>query len=62
MFLDLFCRLKTKFLLIPDVFKTIAFNFHYLPLKQAVHLPIFLYNADIRNVKGTVSISPYGGG
>ena len=32
-----------------SIFKTVIFNFHYLPFKQAVKLPIFVYK--LNNVK-----------
>lgn len=36
--------------------KTIWFNFHYLPLKQAIQLPIFCYKIRLRKAKGKVQI------
>ncbi len=38
--------------------KTIVFNFHYLPFKEAVRLPIFLSRSTkLRRMKGSVGIS-----
>lgn len=36
--------------------KTIFFNFHYLPFKQAIRLPIWLYKPSFGKLKGSVSI------
>lgn len=36
--------------------QTIYFNFHYLPLCQAVKLPILLYKPHLKKLKGTVKI------
>lgn len=36
--------------------KTIWFNFHYLPFKQAINLPIFCYKVRLRKSKGEVVI------
>lgn len=40
---------------------TIYFNFHYLPLKQAIHLPIWLYKPHLVKCCGSVEINPMGG-
>ena len=38
-------------------FKSVYFNFHYLPFRQAVHLPVLLaWNTRLRKMKGTLSI------
>ena len=39
-----------------DLIDTIRFNFHYLPFKQAVKLPIYVHNTRFVDMKGTVSI------
>lgn len=36
--------------------KTIWFNFHYLPFKQACLFPIFCYNVRLRKAQGTIQI------
>ena len=42
-------------------FKTVYFNFHYLPFSQAIHLPILLYKPRFLGLKGTVVIQCLGG-
>ena len=38
--------------------KTLLFNFHYLPFREAMHLPVFLSrNTKLRRMKGIVKIS-----
>ncbi len=39
-----------------SLFHSIYFNFHYLPWKQAIHLPILLYKPKLICCKGSVSI------
>lgn len=39
-----------------NIFTTIFFNFHYLPLKQAWKLPIILYKPSLGELKGEVII------
>lgn len=40
--------------------KTILFNFRYLPFRQAIKLPIWLYKVNLVRLKGKVNIdSPY---
>lgn len=41
--------------------KSIYFNFHYLPFKQAVHLPFLLRKARLLDVRGIVKIAYSGG-
>lgn len=36
--------------------KTLYFNFHYLPLKQAIKLPILLYKPKFRRMRGKIVI------
>lgn len=38
-------------------FDTIRFNFHYLPLKQAIRLPFFLYSSELICLKGAVTLN-----
>lgn len=40
-----------------NIFQTIYFNLHYLPLKQAIHLPIWLYKPHWGELKGAIEIS-----
>ncbi|MFR9581673.1 MAG: hypothetical protein SNH01_03265 [Rikenellaceae bacterium] len=39
-----------------SIFSSIWFNFHYLPFKQAVKLPILLYKPKLLRCQGTISI------
>lgn len=39
-----------------NLFQTIWFNFYYLPLKQAIKLPILLYKPKLLKCKGSVRI------
>ena len=41
---------------IADAMQSVYFNFHYLPFKQAMKLPIILHCASLKNVKGRVRI------
>ena len=44
-----------------SIFSTIYFNFHYLPFKQAVHLPILLYKPHLLDMNGNIKICKSGG-
>lgn len=44
--------LETFFAL--NYIKTIYFNFHYLPFKQAIRFPFFLFNVKLKNMGGTI--------
>ena len=50
-------KIKKYLKYLPYLPKTIWFNFHYLPWRQAVKLPIFLYRAKILRAKGSITIS-----
>lgn len=39
-----------------SLIKTLYFNFHYLPFKQAIKLPILLYKPKLLKCKGTIEI------
>ena len=39
-----------------SIFKTIYFNFHYLPFEQAIKLPILLYKPKLLKCKGKIII------
>ncbi len=43
------------------LFQSIYFNLHYLPFKQAIHLPILLYKPHFIKVRGKVEIIPQDG-
>lgn len=47
---------KIKRILKISVFKTIFFNFYYLPFRQAIKFPVFLYNIKISYLGGRVYI------
>lgn len=40
-----------------SIHKTIFFNFHYLPFRQAIKLPIWLYKPHFLKLKGTITIN-----
>lgn len=42
--------------IIRGLLKTIYFNFHYLPLRQAIRLPIILYRPRLLKCKGNIKI------
>lgn len=46
---------------VPYIFQTIYFNFHHLPLKQAIFLPIILYKPQLVSTKGKIIIDSSGG-
>jgi len=54
--MDLVSKIKSKKWVLRSLLPTIYFNFHYLPFRQAVKLPIFLYKPDLKLMKGTVTI------
>lgn len=39
-----------------SVLSSIYFNFHYLPFRQAMRLPILLYKPKLLKMKGNVKI------
>lgn len=55
-----FSKIKSKAWVLRSIIPTIYFNFHYLPFKQAIKLPIFLYKPHLKLMKGTITI--LGGG
>lgn len=42
--------------LLRSICSTIYFNFHYLPIRQAIKLPIILYKPKLLKCKGTIQI------
>lgn len=50
-------KLWKKKWILRNILQTIYFNFHYLPLKQAIRLPIILYKPRFIKDKGKVIIS-----
>lgn len=49
-------KFKLILSLIRNIIPIVRFNFHYLPLSQAVKLPVFLNHAHLHVLKGTVRI------
>lgn len=49
-------RLVTLFRILRSLPRSIYFNFHYLPFRQAAKLPILLYKPRFLELKGTVRI------
>lgn len=45
-------KLKRAFIIANSIY----FNFHYLPFKQAIKIPIFLHKPKFINLKGTIKI------
>lgn len=39
-----------------NIVTILRFNFHYFPFSQAIRLPVFLNNAHLKVMKGTVKI------
>lgn len=50
-------RLWYKRWVLRSLLSTIYFNFHYLPFRQAVRLPILLYKPHFLDLKGKIIIS-----
>lgn len=44
-----------------SIFHSLYFNFHYLPFRQAIRLPIFLYKPHLLSCKGKIIIEPSDG-
>lgn len=49
-------KAKNLFRILYSLPKTLYFNFHYLPFKQAIHLPILLYKPNLVKCSGKISI------
>lgn len=49
-------KILNNFWILRSIIPTIYFNFHYLPLRQAIKLPIFLYKPKLLNISGAVKI------
>lgn len=43
------------------IISTVYFNFHYLPFRQAIHLPIVLYKPHLLACKGKIRLEPENG-
>lgn len=53
-------KIKNLIKAVPYIFQTVYFNFHHLPFKQAIFLPIILYKPQLVSTKGKIIID--GGG
>lgn len=53
-------KIKNLIKAVPYIFQTVYFNFHHLPFKQAIFLPIILYKPQLVSIKGKIIID--GGG
>ncbi len=49
-------KIKSNIWILKSIFKTIYFNFHYLPFKQAIKLPILLCKPELAECKGKIYI------
>ena len=49
-------KLKSKRWMLRSIFSSIYFNFHYLPFKQAIKMPIILYKPKLLKCKGEIKI------
>lgn len=49
-------KIKANSWMLRSIFKTIYFNFHYLPFRQAVKLPILLYKPHFYESRGKIFI------
>lgn len=53
---QLFNKIKQNKWVFRSLLKTIYFNFHFLPCKQAIHLPIWLYKPKFGKLCGSIEI------
>ena len=53
-------KIKNLIKAVPYIFQTVYFNFHHLPFKQAIFLPLILYKPQLVSTKGKIIID--GGG
>jgi len=49
-------KIKGHLWMLRSLFSTLFFNFHYLPFRQAIHLPVVLYKPRLLRCKGKVYI------
>ena len=52
----IFNKIRSNCWVLRSIVPTVYFNFHYLPFKQAIKLPIFLYKPHLKLMKGTITI------
>lgn len=50
-------KLRLAIRILRYIIPIVRFNFHYLPWRQAIKLPIILYKPKFRVLKGTVKIN-----
>lgn len=55
--LDILAKLWKQKWIFRSLLKSIWFNFYYLPIKQAIRLPIVLYRPNIIKAKGNIRIN-----
>lgn len=49
-------KLLRRYFIFRYLIETIYFNFHYLPFRQAIHLPILLYKPHLKKCNGSIKI------
>lgn len=52
------CKLWKYRMDLRSILWSIYFNFHYLPFKYAIKLPVILYKPHFRKLKGSIDLSP----
>ena len=57
---NIFKKIKQNAWVFKYMIPTIYFNFHYLPIKQAILLPVFLRKPKLLTLKGKVIIQTGG--
>ena len=58
----IFKKIKWDAWVLRYIIATIYFNFHYLPFRQAIFLPVYLRKPKLLTLKGKVIIQTGGGG
>lgn len=59
--MNIISKIKSRIWVISSIIPTIYFNFHYLPFKQAIKLPILLCKPTLLRCEGQVIINSRGG-
>lgn len=59
--MNIFCKIWSYKWCLGSLLKSVYFNFHYLPLSQAVYLPILFRKVRFGELKGCVKINYAGG-
>ena len=55
-YMSIISKIYNNRFILRNIFQTIYFNFHYLPFRQAIRLPIILYKPHFLKLKGEVKI------